>query len=375
MQATIRLDGGQGRDRGVIVVREAPVVSGPLFFTLQRFPDGKYLSAESLWRSARDAFRSDDYRQKGGTLSIPIGPDILYELDSDTSYRMSINDSASFTLVVERKIFTALQGKAALEEYQKLHQESGDRGENDAREASVRQTHHGPGWRALLIPILALVLCIGLALRQFSRDQIFPLQDKAISLTSTPRDGQESTSLRTTRSVSASTMENVARILPQTSYFTFENDSSSLEGATPPSQDIQGFLSGKAGTVESFSHTVSEYLQSSFVSSDLNVLLAKRVRVEGAPQEETDTAFELLQDAANDGNTEAMYMLAQYYDPLSPLPHGSVEQDPCLAREWYMRASEGGLAKASLACDELKNYIARKAAEGDRKAQNILSYW
>ena len=49
MQATIRLDGGQGRDRGVIVVREAPVVSGPLFFTLQRFPDGKYLSADSLW--------------------------------------------------------------------------------------------------------------------------------------------------------------------------------------------------------------------------------------------------------------------------------------------------------------------------------------
>ena len=374
MQATIRLDGGQGRDRGVIVVREAPVVSGPLFFTLQRFPDGKYLSADSLWRSARDAFRSDDYRQKGGTLSIPIGPDILYELDSDTSYRMSINDSASFTLVVERKIFTALQGKAALEEYQKLHQESGNSGENDTRAPSVRQAHNGPGWRALLLPILALVLCIGLALHQFSREQIFPLQDKAINLTSTPMDGQENERSET-RSVSASTMENVARILPQTSYFTFENGSSSLESTNPPSQDIQGFLSDKAGSAESFSHTVSEYLQSSFVSSDLNVLLAKRVRVEGAPQEETDTAFELLQDAANDGNTEAMYMLAQYYDPLSPLPHGSVEQDPCLAREWYMRASEGGLAKASLACDELKNYIARKAAEGDRKAQNILSYW
>ncbi len=374
MQATIRLDGGQGRDRGVIVVREAPVVSGPLFFTLQRFPDGKYLSADSLWRSARDAFRSDDYRQKGGTLSIPIGPDILYELDSDTSYRMSINDSASFTLVVERKIFTALQGKAALEEYQKLHQESVNSGENDTRAPSVRQEHNGPGWRALLLPILALVLCIGLALHQFSREQIFPLQDKAINLTSTPMDGQENERSET-RSVSASTMENVARILPQTSYFTFENGSSSLESTNPPSQDIQGFLSDKAGSAESFSHTVSEYLQSSFVSSDLNVLLAKRVRVEGALQEETDTAFELLQDAANDGNTEAMYMLAQYYDPLSPLPHGSVEQDPCLAREWYMRASEGGLAKASLACDKLKKYIESKAAEGDRKAQNILRYW
>ena len=102
MQATIRLDGGQGRDRGVIVVREAPVVSGPLFFTLQRFPDGKYLSADSLWRSARDAFRSDDYRQKGGTLSIPIGPDILYELDSDTSYRMSINDGHELADEIER---------------------------------------------------------------------------------------------------------------------------------------------------------------------------------------------------------------------------------------------------------------------------------
>ena len=374
MQATIRLDGGQGRDRGVIVVREAPVVSGPLFFTLQRFPDGKYLSADSLWRSARDAFRSDDYRQKGGTLSIPIGPDILYELDSDTSYRMSINDSASFTLVVERKIFTALQGKAALEEYQKLHQESVNSGENDTRAPSVRQAHNGPGWRALLLPILALVLCIGLALHQFSREQIFPLQDKAINLSSTPMDGQENERSET-RSVSASTMENVARILPQTSYFTFENGSSSLESTNPPSQDIQGFLSDKAGSAESFSHTVSEYLQSSFVSSDLNVLLAKRVRVEGALQEETDTAFELLQDAANDGNTEAMYMLAQYYDPLSPLPHGSVEQDPCLAREWYMRASEGGLAKASLACDKLKKYIESKAAEGDKKAQNILRYW
>ena len=374
MQATIRLDGGQGRDRGVIVVREAPVVSGPLFFTLQRFPDGKYLSADSLWRSARDAFRSEDYKQMAGTLSIPIGPDILYELDRDTSYRMSINDSASFALRVERKIFTALQGKAALEEYQKLHQESVNSGENDTRAPSVRQAHNGPGWRSLLLPILALVLCIGLALHQFSREQIFPLQDKAINLTSTPMDGQENERSET-RSVSASTMENVARILPQTSYFTFENGSSSMESTNPPSQDIQGFLSDRSGSAESFSHTVSEYLQSSFVSSDLNVLLAKRVRVEGALQEETDTAFELLQDAANDGNTEAMYMLAQYYDPLSPLPHGSVEQDPCLAREWYMRASEGGLAKASLACDKLKKYIESKAAEGDKKAQNILCYW
>ena len=373
MQATIRLEGGQGRDRGVIVVREAPDFSGPIFFTLQRFPDGKYLSADSLWRSARDSFRSSDYRQKAGTLSIPIGADILYELDSDTSYRMSINDGASFALCVERKVFTALQGKAALEEYQKIHQSRAQRGEDDDDTTlSVRSARHGLRWRAILIPLLALVLCVGLVVRHFSRDQIFPLQDEAISLGSTPMDGQEKAG-SDTRNVKVTTQENVARLMPQTSYFSFDNGSSSLEDIGAPGN--QSALPNETGEAGSFSHTVSSYLQSSYVSSDINVLLAKRVRVEGASPEETDTAFELLQDAANDGNTEAMYMLAQYYDPLSPLPHGSVEQDPCLAREWYTRAQEGGLAKAAISCDELKNYIARKAAQGDRKAQNILRYW
>ncbi len=363
MQATIRLDGGQDRDRGLIVVRDAPAVSGPIFFTLQRFPDGKYLSADSLWRTDRDTFRSDDYRQKAGTLVIPVGPDILYELDSDASYRMSINDSASFALTVERKLFTALQGKAALEEYQRLHAGSQDHNDALAPPLSRRPKSHGLHWPALLVPLLALVLCLGLALKNLARDQYFPLQDTAISLTSTPMSDQDEAVYKT-RPVSETTRENVARIIAQGS--SLSHGASSSMGAE---------LLAQGSAENTFTRTVSEYLHSNHVSADLNVQLARKVRVEGAGPRETDTAFELLQDAANDGNTEAMFMLAQYYDPLSSLPHGSVEPDPCLARDWYRRAQQGGLAKAALACEELRNYIARKATAGDRKAQEVLRYW
>lgn len=380
MQATIRLDGGPGRDHGVIMVHDAPAVSGPLFFTLQRFPDGKFLSASSLWRTARDSFRSEDYTQKPGLLLIPVGPDILYELDSSVTYRMSLNEGSSFALTIDRKVFTSLQGKAALEAYQKLHADRSAEEEHRAR--AVHKAH--PFFRpVILVPLLAVVVCLGLAAQHLSRSEFLPLQagpatsSEQYSFTSAAPQGKPEQSSRST----VTSRENFARI--------WEHSVSSQPDTPAPGagssaakntfswNDSSSLSKAAADSETSFTRTVNEYLQSDFVSPELNVMLARQVRGTGASDEgtDTDTAFQLLLDAANEGNTEAMFMLAQYYDPLSPLPHGSVEEDPILAREWYRRASDGGLVQAGQACEELRSWLETLAARGDRQAQNALRYW
>ncbi len=383
MQATIRLDGGHGRDHGVIMVQDAPAVSGPLFFTLQRFPDGKFLSASSLWRTARDRFRSEDYRQKPGLLFIPVGPDILYELDSSVTYRMSINDGSSFALTIDRKVFTALQGKAALEAYQKLHTER--RAEDEHRAHAVHKAHmfFRP---VILVPLLAVVVCLGLAAQHLSRSEFLPLQAGPATLSSAQYSAASQVQAEQTGQTTVGTVtsrENFARIWDrsvnartdsagQTTASPFAANGTVWEGASSLA-DTPVDTPDDAETT--FTRTVHDYLQSDFVSPELNVMLARQVRVPGADDKGTDTAFQLLLDAANEGNTEAMFMLAQYYDPLSPLPHGSVEEDPILAREWYTRASDGGLAQAAQACAELRTWLETLAARGDKQAQNALRYW
>ena len=62
--------------------------------------------------------------------------------------------------------------------------------------------------------------------------------------------------------------------------------------------------------------------------------LARPLRTPQAGNDESDAAFLLLEDAAQKGNAEAMFLVGQFYDPQSDLPRGSIPADMSQAKHW-----------------------------------------
>ena len=68
----------------------------------------------------------------------------------------------------------------------------------------------------------------------------------------------------------------------------------------------------------------------------------------------------------------AMFLLAQYYDPASTLPRGSIQPDVSQAVQWYKKAAQNGIAEADAALKALKAQLEQKAASGDAEAKRLL---
>ena len=86
--------------------------------------------------------------------------------------------------------------------------------------------------------------------------------------------------------------------------------------------------------------------------------LARPLRTPQASNDESDAAFLLLEDAAQKGNAEAMFLVGQCYDPQSKLP----------------RVSKG-YAEADKALAALRRHVEGEAAKGNAEASLLLREW
>ena len=103
--------------------------------------------------------------------------------------------------------------------------------------------------------------------------------------------------------------------------------------------------------------------------------LAKPLRKADAKPEESDAAFLLLEDAAQKGDAEAMFLVGQFYDPASTLPRGSIPADLTQAKRWYDQALQKGQPQAKAALDTLKEHARALEAKGDAEARSLLQNW
>ncbi len=108
---------------------------------------------------------------------------------------------------------------------------------------------------------------------------------------------------------------------------------------------------------------------------DVSLAMAKPLRKAEATPEETDAAFLLLEDAAQKGDAESMYLVGQFYDPASTLPRGSIPADLTQAKRWYDQAVQKGQPQAKAALDKLKEYARGLEAKGDAEARSLLQNW
>ena len=103
--------------------------------------------------------------------------------------------------------------------------------------------------------------------------------------------------------------------------------------------------------------------------------LARPLRTPQAGNDESDAAFLLLEDAAQKGNAEAMFLVGQFYDPQSKLPRGSIPADMSQAKHWYDNARSKGYAEADKALAALRRHVEGEAAKGNAEASLLLREW
>ncbi len=91
--------------------------------------------------------------------------------------------------------------------------------------------------------------------------------------------------------------------------------------------------------------------------------------------ESLDALFLLFEDAAQKEVPVAMLALAQYYDPSSSDPKGSIEADANEAYVWYNKALSAGISEAQQHLDRLKVWAKEASNSGDKLASDLLNRW
>jgi TPR repeat protein len=91
--------------------------------------------------------------------------------------------------------------------------------------------------------------------------------------------------------------------------------------------------------------------------------------------ERADAAFILLEYAAEAENGEAALEVALYFDPTYAGDSGTIVKDPEVAYDWYQLALSQGLLEAEIHLSNLKQWVAKQAAEGSYKERELLRNW
>jgi len=91
--------------------------------------------------------------------------------------------------------------------------------------------------------------------------------------------------------------------------------------------------------------------------------------------EKADAAFILLEYAAEAENGEAALEVGRYFDPTYAGDSGTIVKDPESAYDWYQLALSQGFDEADIHITNLKQWVAKQAAEGSYQARELLKSW
>lgn len=336
MRAIIKADPSRGPGHAIIEI--AGAAAGSPNFLLQRASDSKVLTSAG-WQESGTPLLPDAWDNDSGLLRLAVGPAVVDELDSLDAYRISLPGQGHCGLGMENIIYSHMQGGQGMGRSAPAGSEPTPQPEPapepvpvpepvpTPEPASPPQTEPQPTAQPapqvaetppkrsrlpLLIALLLLLAGLGAALWWFF------LREPA-----TPP-------------------------LP--------NPGQSAPAAVSPLQMAREHLRGQADPA-------------------LSLELARPLRAADATPEACDAAFLLLEDAAQKGNAEAMLLVGQYYDPVDPLPKGSIPADMAQARHWYGQALQQGQQGAAQALAALRVHVQGKADAGDAEARLLLRQW
>ena len=357
MRASIAVDPVRGPGYGIIEFDGAGEVSSPVF-VLQRASDGKCLSSGG-WQESESAVTPQDWSAANGSLRLNVGPEVVDELDSLDAYRITLPGHGACAMSVGKIVYSNISGGQGMAGGYRAPEAPATRPDPDPDpmpvtppeeapapdpEPSPAQTEPplqmaqnsvpsggGSGKLMALVAAIVLLVCAGFALWWF-----------VLRTPETPP-------------------------LPAAP----EQPGASAAPSKPAPQGANGGATEKSPLASAREQLRGEALP------DVSLAMAKPMRKMDASPEECDAAFLLLEDAAQKGNTEAMFLVGQYYDPTATLPRGSIPMDMTQAKRWYDEALQKGQDKAQAqgSLDKLKEYAKAEEAKGNAEARALLQTW
>ena len=362
MRASISGDSGRGPGNGVIEIFDAGSVSDP-GFTLLRASDGKCLGPRG-WQESETLLTPEAWDNDGGSLRLAVGPAVVDEVDNLDAYRISLRGVGSCALAVKSLVYSHIAGghgmgaatqaapqpapvapepepivespepPLAFEEPQQPAPQL-----EDPLEMNTQQPEKSGGKGMLVVLLVLAFAAAGAAVWWF----LLREPEKA-PLPTPPAQTQN-----------ADKPQNSDPAQPKTADAP-KQGADAAKPALTPLASAREQLRGQA-------------------LPDVSLAMAKPLRKAEATPEETDAAFLLLEDAAQKGDAESMYLVGQFYDPASTLPRGSIPADLTQAKRWYDQAVQKGQPQAKAALDKLKEYARGLEAKGDAEARSLLQNW
>ena len=366
MRASIMADSGRGPGNGIIEIFDAGSVNDP-GFTLLRASDGKCLGPRG-WQESETLLTPDAWDNDGGSLRLAVGPAVVDEVDNLDAYRISLRGVGSCALAVKSLVYSHIAGghgmgaatpvapapqpapvapqpepepvlespepPLAFEEPQPAPQLE------DPLVMNSQQPEKSGSKTWLIVLIVLALLAAGAAAWWF----LLREPEKA-PLPTPPAQEQNAEKPQTPEPEKPKPADNA----PQ-------KDAEAAKPALSPLASAREQLRGQA-------------------LPDVSLGMAKPLRKADATPEETDAAFLLLEDAAQKGDAEAMFLVGQFYDPASTLPRGSIPADLTQAKRWYDQAAQKAQPQAKAALDKLKEYARGLEAKSDAEARALLQNW
>ena len=362
MRASISGDTGRGPGNGVIEIFDAGSVSDP-GFTLLRASDGKCLGPRG-WQESETLLTPEAWDNDGGSLRLAVGPAVVDEVDNLDAYRISLRGVGSCALAVKSLVYSHIAGghgmgaatpaapqpapvapepepivespepPLAFEEPQQPAPQL-----EDPLEMNTPQPEKSGG-KGMLVVLLVLAFAAAGAVAWW-----FLLREPEKAPLPTPP----------AQTQNADKPQNPDQAQPKPADAP-KQGADAAKPALTPLASAREQLRGQA-------------------LPDVSLAMAKPLRKAEATPEETDAAFLLLEDAAQKGDAESMYLVGQFYDPASTLPRGSIPADLTQAKRWYDQAVQKGQPQAKAALDKLKEYARGLEAKGGAEARSLLQNW
>lgn len=366
MRASIAADSGRGPGNGIIEIFDAGEVSEPGFILL-RASDGKCLGPRG-WQESETLLTPDAWDNDGGSLRLAVGPAVVDEVDNLDAYRISLRGAGSCALGVKSLVYSHIAGghgmgaattAAVLQPAPVAPQPEPepvlespepplafDEPQQPAPqqeaplEMATGQENKSGGKTGIVLLLILVALAAGAAAWWF----LLREPEKA-PLPTPPAQAQN-----------ADKPKSPDQAQPKPA------DAAPQQGADAAKQPLSALASAR------------EQLRGQALP-DVSLAMAKPLRKAEATPEESDAAFLLLEDAAQKGDGEAMFLVGQFYDPASTLPRGSIPPDLTQAKRWYDQAVQKGQPQAKAALDALKEHARALEAKGDAEARSLLQNW
>ena len=338
MRATITADPSRGPGYGIIEIHDAGNVIDPVF-VLRRGSDGKTLSGGG-WQESEGVLTPDTWDNDGGSLRLSVGPAVVDGMDNLDAYRLSLPGAGVCALGLRDLVYSHISGG------------------------------QGVGVYAPPAPKAEAPVDAAEEPEPVTEEETPPEADPLPAAEDPPLEMPEERNVKKGGLLAG--MLLLLLIGGAVWWFALRAPE---KPPLPPAPAVDQNRMAPAASAEKSPLAAAREQLRGEARPEMSLALAKPMRKDGAGAEESDAAFLLLEDAAQKGNAEAMLLVGQFYDPLSPLPRGSIPVDMSQAKHWYEQAAQKGRTEAAKALGALRAHARDEAAKGNTEAQNLLQNW